>query len=101
MERGIKAELDNGESILLKKDILGYRIIYPIKNLDGSWNWKNLIAGGSWIKLGLVAVVVAIIVLAIVEYTSNINSLLSCFDNYTNLETCKESFGYYNLTWLN
>jgi hypothetical protein len=35
------------DKIYLKKSYDGYRVIYPIKNDDGSWNWKNLIFGGS------------------------------------------------------
>jgi len=30
----------------LKKDWFGYRIVYPIKNLDGTINWWNLLVGG-------------------------------------------------------
>lgn len=36
------------EGIYLRKGSLGYRLIYPIKNDDGSINWFNLFCGGSW-----------------------------------------------------
>lgn len=36
----------DGEIINLKKDFLGWRMVYPIKNKDGSTNWMNLIFGG-------------------------------------------------------
>lgn len=32
----------------MKKDFTGWRVIYPIKNEDGTYNMKNLILGGSW-----------------------------------------------------
>ena len=38
----------NNENIYLKRSKLGWRIVYPYKNEDGSWNYKNLILGGSW-----------------------------------------------------
>jgi len=84
----------DGDIIYLRKDSLGWRTINPIKNKDGSINWKNLIAGGSWIKLAITIGFVLLIVLSIWEYTHNINILMSCFDNPLALDTCKESFNY-------
>ena len=57
----------NGETIYVKKDILGWHVCNPIKNKDGSINWKNLIAGGSWIKLFLVIIFVIICIGAMFE----------------------------------
>jgi len=34
--------------VKLRKGKLGYRLIFPIKNFDGSINWFNLLTGGSW-----------------------------------------------------
>lgn len=39
-------ELPEGEKVYLKKDFLGYRVIEPWKNQDGSINWFNLLLGG-------------------------------------------------------
>ena len=36
-----------GKKVYLKKGIFGYRIVYPIKNEDGSYNWTNLLFGGN------------------------------------------------------
>ena len=35
----------NGEKVYLKKDILGWRVVYPVK-IDGKINWFNLLFGG-------------------------------------------------------
>ncbi len=84
----------NGESVYLKKsNIFGWAVIHPWKNDDGSINWLNLITGGSWANFFLWAFITAIIIGVIFEYTSNINTLISCFDNFVNLENCKQTFG--------
>ncbi len=87
----------NGDVVHLKKDLLGWHVIYPWKNSDGSINWFNLLAGGNWWHLSVMILAVIIISLAIFEYTHNINILISCFDNPIALENCKDSFGYKNL----
>lgn len=65
------------EPVHLKKSFDGWRVVHPIKNDDSSWNWANLIAGGSWIKLFAVAIIVIIVIGLAYEYSSN-------------LEFCKE-----------
>ena len=43
----IKAEeLPEEEIVYLKKGWDGYRVVYPIKNEDGTTNWLNLLCGG-------------------------------------------------------
>jgi len=93
MKNKINTCFINGESIHLKKGFLGWHIIYPWKNNDGSINWFNLLTGGSWLKLIILIVLVLLIVGAIYEYTSNINTLLSCFKDPIMLEECKRVFG--------
>ena len=39
-------DLPQDERIYMKKDFLGWRVVYPIKNPNGSINWFNLITGG-------------------------------------------------------
>ena len=47
MKELLKAEdLPQSEEIYFKKDIFGYRIVNPIKNSDGSFNWINILFGG-------------------------------------------------------
>ena len=37
----------NGETIYLRKSVMGLGIIHPIK-MNGKIVWKNFIAGGNW-----------------------------------------------------
>jgi hypothetical protein len=71
----------NGEKIYLRKDFLGWHTINPIQkdksiliydkaNKKFNWNninWKNLISGGSWIKLGIALGFTFILIMAIFE----------------------------------
>jgi len=40
------SQLPDEEKVYLKKDFLGWRVVEPIKNEDGSINWFNLLCGG-------------------------------------------------------
>ena len=42
------------EKVYLKKDFLGWRVVNPIKNEDGTINWFNFILGG---KRGIVQII--------------------------------------------
>ncbi len=90
----------NNELLHLKKGMFGWNIVYPWKNEDGTINWFNLFTGGSWANFFLWLFIVVIIVGVVFEYTSNINTLIGCFDNLINLENCKEAFGGSNLNWI-
>lgn len=74
MEKIKRIIVDNVE-VCLKKTGDSFRIVYPIKNTDGSINWKNLIAGGNWRNLGMVAIIITIILGALNEYSTNIKIL--------------------------
>jgi len=52
-------DLPEGERVYLKKDSLGYRVVNPIKNEDGSTNWVNLFFGS---KRMLIFLVVSILI---------------------------------------
>lgn len=53
------SELPEKEKIYLRKDFLGYRLVYPIKNDDGSINFFNLLFGG---KRNLVFILIILII---------------------------------------
>ena len=76
--KGVHTTIVDGEEVLLKKNILGWHVVHPWKNKDGSINWENFLAGGSWIKLLLMAAWVGIMVGAIFEYTSHATLLTKC-----------------------
>ena len=73
--KNIKEVMIDDEVVYLRKDILGLHVTHPIKNKDGTINWKNLICGGSWLNLILIIIFVLIMIFAIVEY---VNSLRYC-----------------------
>jgi len=79
MEKTKEVFID-GEVIYLKNDFLGWHVTHPVK-IDGKIDFKNLIAGGSWLKLILVIAFVVIMIMAIVEYT---NSLRFCSELIAN-----------------
>lgn len=39
-------ELPADEKIYFKKDMLGWRIVHPYRNPNGTYNWINLFIGG-------------------------------------------------------
>jgi hypothetical protein len=41
----------NKEQFAIRRSFDGWRVVYPMKNQDGSLNWKNIILGGGWGKL--------------------------------------------------
>ena len=61
----------DGEVVYLKNDFLGWHVTHPIK-IDGKIDYKNLIAGGSWLKLFLIILFVIIMIMAIIEYTESL-----------------------------
>jgi len=45
------------DGLYVKNSFDGYRVVYPFKNDDGTWNWFNFITGGNYwklIKVGLI-----------------------------------------------
>lgn len=66
-----KIEVD-GETIYLNKSkYFNWGVVHPLKNEDGSWNWFNLITGGSWWRLIFILVFMAIMFGAVMEYRAN------------------------------
>jgi hypothetical protein len=81
MIKNLKEVIIDEEKIYLKKDRLGWHEVHLIKNEDGSINWKNLISGGSWIKLGIVIFIVLIILGCILEYSTALKIANNCLNN--------------------
>jgi hypothetical protein len=77
----IVSTIVDGEKVYLKKGAyFGWRVIRQIKNEDGSWNWKNLISGGSWLRLILIIGFVAICLGAIFEVAHFIELANECVE---------------------
>jgi len=69
----------NGERIFLRKSFLGYSVVHPIK-IDGKFNWKNFLAGGSWIKLIITLTLCFFLVMAIIEYSTAVRVANQCLE---------------------
>lgn len=70
----------DGESIYLKRDIFGWHTVNPLKDKDGKIIWKNLIAGGSWIKLFLIIGFVIICIGAMFEVSHIVSVANDCLN---------------------
>lgn len=95
----IKKIIVDGNEVFLRKSGNNYRVVHPVRNEDGTFNWFNFITGGSWTNLIIIAVIVFLILGLLYEYSKNIETLLNCFNNIQSLEICKASFGK-NLTTI-
>ncbi len=82
MKKVSEVEIE-GEKVLLRKDFLGWHVVYPNKDENGKIIWKNLIAGGSWIKLGITIGFVILLILAIIEYSTTTRIALECLNKTT------------------
>ena len=76
--RGIKEIEIEDKKLEVKKGIFGWNFVHPIKDKEGKIIWKNLIAGGSWIKLSIIIVFVIIVIGAIVEVVDLIKIANEC-----------------------
>jgi hypothetical protein len=86
-----KVVLDN-KTVFISQNGTDFRIIHPLRNEDGSWNWFNILTGGSWTNVIIVAVAVFIICGLLWEYSSNINLLKDCFRVPGMLDKCIEAY---------
>ena len=67
-----------GKTLYLKRDEGSFRIVHPIHKEDGSINWFNLLAGGSWKNLIITGVIILIISGVIYEYSTVVNVANEC-----------------------
>ena len=76
MKKHHKIEV-GGEIVYLRKDFLGWHVIYP-NRINNKIVWKNLIAGGSWIKLGITIALVILILGCVSEYSTALRVANDC-----------------------
>ena len=77
MEKKLSEVNVEGERIFLRKDFLGWHTVNPMK-IDGKIIWKNVIAGGSWIKLIIIIIAVLVLLGAIFEVNTLIQTANEC-----------------------
>jgi hypothetical protein len=79
--KNIKKVSVDSETINLKKSILGnWKVVYPIKNEDGNWNFKHLITGNSWWNIIILVILIGIIYGCINEYSTAVNLANECLN---------------------
>ena len=71
-------DLPSNEKVYLRKSFDGWRVVHPIKNEDGSYNWFNILTGGSWWRIIFTAIIVLIILGVFYEYSSNLRLGSEC-----------------------
>ena len=49
------------EGLYIKESFDGPRVVYPIKNDDGSWNWFHILTGGSLWRLAKLILIVLLV----------------------------------------
>ena len=74
-------EYNDDGSYLKKDDWFGYRIIYPVKNRDGTINWFNLLTGGSWGKLIVTCIIVLLIMFSVYAYKKDVTTCYEVIKN--------------------
>lgn len=61
-------------NLFVKKTKKGYKVVYPIKNKDGSINWKNLLLGDTNLFWAGVILIIFILVL-VYSYKHDLNAM--------------------------
>jgi len=78
----IKKIFIDGEIVYLKRDSDGWRNVYPFRNIDGTINWKHLIAGRSWKNLFWILVFILILSGMWYEYSHNLKKCSEVMTEY-------------------
>lgn len=89
----IKKIVIEKEEVYMRKGFDGWRVIYPIKNEDGSYNTKNLILGGNIWNFIKILIIFIILIMAIVIYHYDTKT---CSNTLKNLD--KVCLRFYNLS---
>lgn len=79
---GIKEIRIDGEWVCLKKSkLFGWSVVHPAQDEKGNPIWKNILAGGSWLKLILVIMFVIISIGAMLEVSNIVQVANECLNN--------------------
>lgn len=76
------------EGLYIKKSLGEYRVVYPIKNDDGSFNWKNFLIGGSYLNLIKTALIVLALIALTLSYNHDVKEC-STIANYVATHPCE------------
>ena len=98
MKNQIKQTEIEGEKIYLRKDFFGWRTVNPIKNDDGTINWKNLWLGNRKV---IIYTVIWLLIMGFIFYGVN-EMVSSCRDmaknpcKYFKIDCSNIKFNSYN-----
>ena len=81
----IKKIIIDGDEVFMRKGFDGWRVVYPIKNEDGSLNLKNLILGGNIFQFIKIMIIPVALLIAVYFYRQDINSCQLAVKNITSL----------------
>ena len=96
--KGVIEKEVNGEIVYLKKNFDGWKVVFPIKNRDGTYNWKHLITGGSWWNLAKIGFFILIFLLAVFEWRKSLEYCSEFIANQTQLPFPQLNFSNFNFT---
>jgi len=68
-------KIEDGVYLTKGSSFFGWRLIFPIKNEDGSINWFNLFTGGSWANVAWTILIVGVLVGSIFLYRHDVNAI--------------------------
>jgi hypothetical protein len=97
--KNIKEVILDNEKIYLTKDMFGHRVVNPIKNSDGSLNWKNLILGNRKVIIFTIIwlLIMGFIFYGVNEMTSSCKDMAKNPCNYFKID-CSTVRSNYNFT---
>ena len=67
-------------NLYVKKSRGGWRIVYPLRNTDGSINWRNVFFGDMNLFVIAIIIVVVIVILGS-AYRHDVNALQACWED--------------------
>jgi len=107
MNKIFKAEdLPEKETVFLKKSFDGYRVVYPLKKEDGTWDWFVLLTGGTWWVLLKTFLVIALLLFVTWSYIQDTTQCRDLVENICDYririnEACTPTSGNNPLAQLN
>lgn len=96
-----KIEVDGDVIYLSKQDkpwLSKWHVVHPIKNEDGSYNWKNFIAGGNYWNLVFVLLFVLVFMGAVWEYNDSLKECAVAMQKLNAYETIVNPVGLNPIT---
>jgi hypothetical protein len=92
----VKNEIEKiRDGLYVKKSFGKYRVVYPIKNDDGTTNWFNILIGGTWGKFITVLFVIAIILGVTFSYMHDTKTCREMVSNPCKMFPNLDTYRYY------